>query len=200
FYISGHPLDRFGSEIRRFANATAANCFEKGERAEVILAGVVAVYQERPMKNGTGKYAFFTLEDQSGQVEFIVNNRKLEEHRAVPSSAVPLLVYGPVEAPFGEGETVRERLRFNDAKPLSKIRAEKSSMLDIKLNADQVNEDQIKALERLLKGHTGTCKTLIRMEIPKRSETILDLPDEYKVAASDDLLARIEQIFGERVA
>jgi hypothetical protein len=73
-------------------------------------------------------------------------------------------------------------------------------MLDIKLNADVVNEDQIKALERLLKGHAGTCKTLIRMEIPKRSETLLDLPDEYKVAASDDLLARIEQIFGERVA
>ena len=44
FYISGHPLDRFASEIRRFTNATAANCFEKGERAEVILAGVVAVY------------------------------------------------------------------------------------------------------------------------------------------------------------
>src|SRR5262249_17080586 len=138
FYISGHPLDRFGSEIRRFANATAANCFEKGERAEVILAGVVAAYQERPMKNGTGKYACFTLEDQSGQVEFIVNNRKLEENRDVLSSDVPLLVYGTVEAPFGEGETVRERLRFNDAKPLSKIRAEKSSLLDIKLNADSV--------------------------------------------------------------
>jgi len=200
FYISGHPLDRFGSEIRRWANATAADCFDKGERAEVILAGVVAAYQERPMKNGTGKYAFFTLEDQSGQVEFIVNNRKLEEFRELLSSDAPLLVYGTVEAPYGEGETVRERLRFNDAKALARIRAEKSSMLDIKLNADIVNEDQIKALERLLKGHTGACKTLIRMEIPKRSETILDLPDEYKVAASDDLLARIEQIFGERVA
>ena len=56
FYISGHPLDRYASEIRRFTNATAANCTEKGERAEVILAGVVAVYQERPMKNGHGKY------------------------------------------------------------------------------------------------------------------------------------------------
>src|SRR5262249_58013522 len=130
FYISGHPLDRFTSEIRRFANATAANCFEKGERAEVILAGVVAVYQERPMKNGTGKYAFFTLEDQSGQVEFIVNNRKLAEHREVLSSHAPLLVYGTVEAPFGEGETVRERLRFNDAKAIATIPAQTTSLPD----------------------------------------------------------------------
>jgi len=199
FYISGHPLDRFAGEIRRFANATAANCFEKGERAEVILAGVVAAYQERPMKSGNGKYAFFTLEDQSGQVELMVGSRKLDEYRDLLTSDAPLLVNGTVEAPFGEGETVRERLRFNEAKPLAKIRAEKSSLLDIRLNADAVSDEQITALEKLLKGHAGTCRTVLRLEIPKRSESILELGD-YKVAATDDLLARIEQIFGDRVA
>jgi DNA polymerase-3 subunit alpha len=166
----------------------------------VILAGVVTAYQERPMKNGTGKYAFFTLEDQSGQVEFIVNSKKLDEFRDVLSNDAPLLVTGVVEAPFGEGETVRERLRFIDAKLLSRIRAEKSNLLDIKLNADSITDDQIKSLEKLLRIHGGTCRTVLRMEIPKRSETVLDLGDDYKVAASDDLLARIEQIFGDRVA
>ena len=39
FYISGHPLDRYTSEIRRFTTATCANCMEKGERNEVILGG-----------------------------------------------------------------------------------------------------------------------------------------------------------------
>ena len=52
----------------------------------------------------------------------------------------------------------------------------------------------------MLRNHTGACRTMLRMEIPKRSETILDLGDDYKVAASDELLARIEQIFGARVA
>ena len=112
----------------------------------------------------------------------------------------PLLVTGVVDAPFGEGEAVRERLRFMDAKPLSRVRAEKSSLLDIKLNADLVNEAQIRALEKVLRGHAGACRTMLRMEIPKRSETVLDLGDDYKVAATDDLLARIEQIFGARVA
>ena len=83
---------------------------------------------------------------------------------------------------------------------LSKVRAEKSSLLDIKLNADIVSEQQIEALEKVLRSHSGACKAVLRMEIPKRSETVLDLGDDYKVAASDDLLARIEQIFGARVA
>ena len=166
----------------------------------MILAGVVAVYQERPMKNGQGKYAFFTLEDQSGQVEYIVNSKKVEEYREVLSKDEPLLVTGTVDTPFGEGETARERLRFLDAKPLARVRAEKSSLLDIKLNADVVSEDQLRALEKVLRMHSGACRAVLRMEIPMRSESILPLGDDYKIAASDDLLARIEQIFGDRVA
>jgi DNA polymerase-3 subunit alpha len=200
FYISGHPLDRFASEIKRFTNTTARACFEKGERAEVILAGVVTSYQERPMKNGNGKYAFMTLEDHSGQVEYIVNSKKVDDYREVLSGDEPILVTGTVDAPFGEGESVRERLRFLDAKLLARVRQEKSSALDIRLNADAVKGEQLQLLEKLLRAHAGPCRTTLRMEIPKRSESILDLGDDYKVAASDDLLARIEQIFGDRVA
>ena len=60
FYISGHPLDRFSGELRRFANAVTSNCTQRGGRAEVILGGVVSDYQERPIKNGTGRFASST--------------------------------------------------------------------------------------------------------------------------------------------
>ena len=203
FYISGHPLDRYSGEIRRFTTASCANCMEKGERNEVILAGVINAFSERPLKSGMGKIAFFSLEDQTGQVEFFVASRKLEEYREILSRDEPMLVTGVVEAPWGgnDGDSApRERLKFVDAKLLSKVRSEKSSLLDIKLNADVVREEQLPALEKLLRNHEGPCRVMLRMEIPKRSETILDLGDDYKVAATDELLARIEQIFGARVA
>jgi len=190
-------------EIRRFTTATCANCMEKGERNEVILGGVINAFSERPLKSGMGKIAFFNLEDLTGQVEFFVASRKLEEFREILSRDEPMLVTGVVEAPWGgnDGDSApRERLKFVVAKLLAKVRAEKSSLLDIKLNADVVREDQMPALEKLLRSHQGTCRVLLRMEIPKRSETVLDLGDDYKVAATDELLARIEQIFGARVA
>jgi len=200
FYISGHPLERYAGEIRRFTTATCANCMEKGERAEVILAGVINAFVERPMKSGMGKIAYFSLEDQTGTIEFFVKSRKLEEFRDLLVRDEPMLLTGTVEAPWNEGETARERLVFVDAKLLSKVRAEKSSLLDIRLNADGIREEQLPALEKVLRGHAGGCRVLLRMEIPKRSETVLDLGDDYKVAATDELLARIEQIFGARVA
>ncbi len=200
FYISGHPLDRFAPELERFATSTTANCTERGLRAEVVLGGVVCDFQERTIKNGTGKFAFFKLEDLHGQIEFHVGSRKLEEMRDVLTKDEPLLVTGTVDVPFGEGAEARERLRLIDARPLSTVRTERSSCMDIRLNADLLDEGGLASLQKLLRQHPGPCKTVLRLEIPKRSETVIDLGEGYKVAASDDLLARIEQLFGQRTA
>ncbi len=200
FYISGHPLDRFTGEIKRFANAVTTNCTERGPRAEVILGGVVCDFQERQSKSGTGKFAFFKLEDQHGQIEFHVGSAKLSDFREVLTCNEPLLVVGTVDAPFGDGEAVRERLRFMEAKRLASVRAERSSVMDIRLNAETLSDDGLVALKKLLLLHPGPCRTRLRLEIPQRSETLLDLGDEFKVAADDELLARLEQLFGERVA
>jgi DNA polymerase-3 subunit alpha len=200
FYISGHPLDRFTGELRRFANALTTNCTSRGGRAEVILGGVVSDYQERPIKNGTGKFAFFKLEDQHGQIEFHVASAKLEEYREVLTNGDPLLVTGTVDVPWGDAENPRERLRFVDAKLLASIRAERSSMMDVRLNADLLNDEQLLTLQKLLRQFPGNCRTRLRLEIPQRSETVFDLGEEFKVEASDELLARLEQVFGDRVA
>jgi DNA polymerase-3 subunit alpha len=200
FYISGHPLDRFAGELKRYANTNTSVCMERGAGAEVVMGGVVCDFQERMAKSGSGKYAFFKLEDQLGQVDFMVGNQRLTEFREVLTSGEPLLVSGTVDAPFGEGEAVRERLRFVSARPLASVRAERSSLLDIRLNAERVTEAGLATLEKLLRQFPGPCKTCLRLELPQRSETVLELPEEYKVIASDELLGRIEQLFGERVA
>jgi DNA polymerase-3 subunit alpha len=200
FYISGHPLDRFAGELRRFANANTQNCVERGPRAEVTLGGVVCEFQERMAKSGNGKYAFFKLEDQVGQIEVQVGSQKLNDHRVTLTSGEPLLVIATVDTPFGDAENARDRLRLVDAKPLASIRAERSSLMDIRLNADRLTEESLQNLHKLLRQYPGPCRARLHLEIPQRSETVLELGEEYKVAASEELLVRLEQAFGERVA
>jgi DNA polymerase-3 subunit alpha len=200
FYISGHPLDRFAGELRRFANANTGNCVERGPRAEVILGGVVCDFQERMAKSGSGKYAFFKLEDQVGQIEVQVGTQKLNDHRVTLTSGEPLLVTATVDTPFGDGEQARERLRLVDARPLASIRAERSSLMDIRLNADRLTHESLDTLHKLLRQFPGPCRARLHLEIPQRSETVLELGEDFKVAASEELLARLEQVFGDRVA
>jgi DNA polymerase-3 subunit alpha len=200
FYISGHPLDRFTNELRRFANAITTNCTERGGRSEVILGGVVSDYTERPIKNGTGKFAFFKLEDQQGQIEFHVGSAKLEIYRDVLTKGDPLLVTGTVDTPFGDSENPRERLRFVDAKLLASIRSERSTLMDLRLDADRLTGEQLVNLQKAIRQFPGPCAVRLRLQIAQHSETIFDLNEDWNVAASDELLARLEQLFGDRVA
>jgi DNA polymerase III alpha subunit len=125
------------------------------------------------------------LEDQFGTIEFHVASAKLNDYRDVLTSGEPLLITGTVDAPFGEGESALERLRFMDAKPLASIRAERSNLMEIRLNVDLVSDEQMTTLHKLLRQFPGPCHTRLRLEIPQRNETVLDLGDDFKVAAAD---------------
>jgi DNA polymerase III subunit alpha len=199
FYISGHPLDGYKNEVRRFCNALTTNATARGPRAEVTIAGVVLDFQERQAKSG-GKFAFFKLEDQHGQIEFIVRTAKLTEFRDVLQNGEPLMVRGTVDTPFGDGAEVRQRLLFNDARPLASIRLEKSKLVEIRVDANSVSETALESLEVLLRQHQGPCRTRIVFEIPERSRTMLELGSEYSVNANDDLLSGIELLFGTHSA
>jgi DNA polymerase-3 subunit alpha len=46
----------------------------------------------------------------------------------------------------------------------------------------------------------GNCTAVVRLKIPLRSETMIALPDAWSVAPTEELLARLERLFGDRVA
>jgi DNA polymerase III subunit alpha len=208
FYITGHPLDRFQGDISRYASGNTGDLerFAKplayGKRDdgdEVHLGGIVSEYRERPTKTGTGRMAFFNLQDQYGQVEVIVFPKTYEKVRDILTSDEPLLCTGRV-VDEGEGDQHDYRFHLSDATPLARVREQKTTRMHIMLNADLVKGPQIEELKGILLSHKGPCSTYLHVKIPLRSETVIPLGDQYAVAPTDDLLLRIERLFGDRVA
>ena len=75
FYISGHPLDRYGGEIGRFTDRDVRQLHGEGRaRGRSSSPASSTGLTERPMKSGMGKIAYFSLEDQTGQIEFFVKS------------------------------------------------------------------------------------------------------------------------------
>ena len=200
FYISGHPLDRYRADLSRYANAVTTD-FAEGRRpaGEAAVGGVVSAYRERPTKRGDGKLAFFQLEDQSGQLEVVVFPKTFEKVRSVLISDEPLLCTGKV-VDEGEGDQHAWRMLLEDAVPLAEQRKSRTSRVEIHLDADSVTPGQISDLRGILEGSRGSCRTVLRVRIPQRSETIIPLGDTYNVAPTDELLLRLERLFGGRVA
>ncbi|MGN6109372.1 MAG: DNA polymerase III subunit alpha [Kofleriaceae bacterium] len=200
FYVSGHPLDRYRGDLQRYASAGTAD-FAAGRRGvgEQSIGGIVSQYREMITKKGD-KMARFMLEDSEGTLEVIAFPKTFEKVRHVLVSDEPILCSGAVKNE-GNAESPEWKMLLESAAPLSELRQQKTSRVDIHLNADVVTHDLIDELKTLLANATrGNCQAIVRLKIPQRSETVVALPDAWAVSPTDDLLTRLERLFGDRVA
>ena len=200
FYISGHPLDRYRSDLSRYATATTSD-FAEGRKGagEASVGGIVAQYREMITKKGD-KMARFVLEDQAGMIEVVCFPKTFEKVRHHLVSDEPILCTGKVQNE-GTAEQAEWKILLENAVPIAELRAQKTSRVDIHLNADSVTREQIAELKTILMAAPrGGCQATVRLAIPQRSETVIALGDRWMVSPSDELLGRLERIFGDRVA
>jgi DNA polymerase-3 subunit alpha len=200
FYVSGHPLDRYRGDLQRYASATTSD-FPAGKKGvgDEAIGGIVSQYREMITKKGD-KMARFMLEDAEGTLEVIAFPKTFEKVRHVLVSDEPILCSGAIKNE-GNSEAPEWKMLLESAAPLSELRQQKTSRVDIHLNADQATHDQIDELKTILANATrGNCQAIIRLKIPSRSETLVALPDAWDLSPTEDLLTRLERLFGDRVA
>jgi DNA polymerase-3 subunit alpha len=200
FYVSGHPLDRYRGDLARYATATTSD-FAAGTKAvgDHAIGGVVSQYREMITKKGD-KMARFVLEDAEGTLEVIAFPKTFEKVRHVLVSDEPILCAGQVKNE-GTTDAAEWKMLLESAQPLSEMRQQKTSRVDIHLNADALTQDQIAELKTILaNADRGGCQAVLRLKISQRSETVIALPEAWAVSPTDDLLTRLERLFGDRVA
>jgi DNA polymerase III alpha subunit len=126
--------------------------------------------------------------------------KTFEKVRHVLVSDEPILCSGAVKNE-GNAEAPEWKMLLESATPLSELRTQKSTRVDIHLNADVLTRDQIDELKTILANATrGNCLPFVRLKIAQRSETVVALPEAWSVAPTEEFLARLERLFGERVA
>jgi DNA polymerase-3 subunit alpha len=74
FYITGHPLNKFGDELKLFANATTETLHQHIDEV-VNIGGIVSQIKKSKIKKGPNEgklMAKFILDDQHGSVDVVV--------------------------------------------------------------------------------------------------------------------------------
>ncbi|MBW2731853.1 MAG: DNA polymerase III subunit alpha [Deltaproteobacteria bacterium] len=199
FYVSGHPLDRYKDDLRRYTTNTTASLGELSNQAEVTVGGMVDGYRERPLKSGKGRMAFIELEDLDGHVEVVCFARVFDEVESVLKSGEPLLLTGRLKFE-GEGENVTPRLHLAEAMTILECRRRNTKELRIDLAGDGVEAGQLHQLKEVLHQHRGDTPIFVELTVSAQSSVLLQLADRYCVAPTDELLLDLEQVFSGQVA
>ena len=200
FYVSGHPLDRYERDLRRFCNATTTTVRELEAFQTVTLGGSVEGYRERRTKSGQ-TMAFFHLEDAEGRVEVIVRPRPLEraEVRAALTSGEPVLLTGKVkhERDRGADESAQAeaKILLDDVSSLAKALNERTHAVHVTLPVEALDRERLETLRATLERFRGDCPVSLTLLDPGRWRAEL-LDTGITVEPSDALMAGLERAFG----
>jgi DNA polymerase-3 subunit alpha len=194
FYMSGHPMERHGAEAARLSSCNTETVGYKLRGEKVTLAGMVMDLNERTTRAGK-RLAIFALEDLQGRVEIVAYSEKLDEFGDLLRGDDPVFVAGTVRVDDRDDSETRSVI-LEEALPLGEVRARRTREVHLHLDASSFSRQSVAALKAELAQHPGRCNAYLEVVIPDRSVTTIDLPEEYRLAPSDELIEALDGFAG----
>ncbi|MGH7789499.1 MAG: OB-fold nucleic acid binding domain-containing protein, partial [Candidatus Binatia bacterium] len=194
FYITAHPLDKYESDLKRFTNAACEQLPDKPDQSKVALGGVIQRLQLKNSKKGD-RYAAFTLEDKTGTVEVICWPETYRKSEIDFMTDEPICVVGTLESSDERCQIIADEVIL-----LAAHRARTTQEVHFAVRAERVTEVAIRDLKLTLAQHSGDCPCFLHLLLENKTETIIALPRELRVAATEGMVEAVEQLFGRGVA
>jgi len=209
FYITGHPLDKYEQQLKKLASGTIASLKERSSNGEVKAGGVVTALKLKNTKKGE-RYASFQLEDRSGFIEVLVWPDLYRRCAETLVQDDPILVRARLEV----GEE-RVQLIANDVSPLARASSqaerrapvprdsggtgEAGDGVHLYITGPSATSTELNRLHETLCRYPGNRTVFLHLRTANRGETIIELPDQLKVASTPELFQAVEELFGGRI-
>lgn len=202
FYITGHPLDKFDRVLKKIASGTIAALKEKAQPGEVKLGGVVSALRLRNTKKGD-RYGSFNLEDKTGFIEVIAWPDTYKKCFGLLGADDPIYVKGRLEV----GED-RIQVIANEVNGLAEAAKNQKNgaangngeKVHVYVREAEVSAEELILLRDTLLDFPGRSTVYLHMLQSTNGETIIELPEQVRIASSPELERTLERLFGARVS
>lgn len=188
-YLTGHPIDEYEGEIRRFARQRIIDL--KPSRESQTVAGMVIAL--RVMKNKKGdKMGFITLDDRSARIEAsLFADAYVSAQHLLQTDAV-VVVEGEVSNDDFSGGL---RLRVKRVMTMEDARTQLAESLRLKVNVEALKGDRMTWLGDLLKRHRGACP--VTMDYTGQdAKAMLQFGEAWRIDPADSLIQALRDQFG----
>ena len=194
-YVTGHPIDEYEAEVRKFAPTRIAD-LRADKQGSQVLAGLIVATRTMKTKRGD-TMAFLQLDDRSARIEITVYGETYNEHRELLGKDNIVIVEGTVAHDDYSGGLA---MRAKSVRSLLQARQNYASELTIEVSQDMLDERGAEQLEKTLAGAGGgSCPvSLIYHQAHNRAR--VRLGERWQVVPSDELLQELRDFIGnERV-
>ena len=196
-YISGHPLDDFRVEMESFCNANVSMFKSPKDFIgnELTIAGVITDLEHRVSRQGKG-WASFTLEDYVDSFEFRIFGEDYLKYKHFLVLNNFIHIRTKIVGGWKNKETgiVGEpRIQYNNFKLLQDVVKSFARKLSIQLNLDDIQQDKIDEIKKLLIKHKGD-HNLSFVVYDEKEKIKIDMhTTKHKINISQELLELLDQ-------
>ena len=193
YYISGHPLQKYGTELKNFSLTTASDLTEEESSKEISIGGVVTGFRPLQTRKGAAM-ATFVLEDLTGSIAVTVWPKTYEKCRdLLADGEIPVLVRGRCESD-GRGET---RVLASAIAPLDSLWKETIEKILISVLVPKIQGSLLAKLQDLINSHPGDCPLEFEL-LKKDSYRIRVVPNSLTgIKPVSSFVQGVEDLFGE---
>lgn len=191
FFITGHPLDRWAIDLRRWTDGEINRLRSLAHSSRVRVGGVIHTVKTRNTKKGE-RYASFVLEDQTGTVEVIAWPEAYRKSEEAIHGDDPVLVEGTLEV-----DEERCQIFADTVTRLTEVREQNARQVHLTLRANHAERAHLERLRDTLRRYRGSCATVLRILLPEQLEAVLALPPNFNVTPSDELVDEVESLLGQ---
>jgi DNA polymerase III subunit alpha len=188
-YLTGHPIDEYEGEVRRFARQRIVDL--KPARGDQTVAGLVI--NLRVMKNKKGdKMGFITLDDRSGRIEASLFAEAFNSAQALLQTDALVVVEGEVSNDDFSGGL---RLRAKRVMSLEDARTGLADSLRLRVASDALKGDRLRWLAELCGRHRGACPITVDYS-GSDAKAQLQFGESWRIEPADSLIQTLRDQFG----
>ncbi|MGE8362491.1 DNA polymerase III subunit alpha [Pseudomonas sp.] len=188
-YLTGHPIDEYEGEVRRFARQRIIDL--KPARDTQTVAGLIV--NLRVMKNKKGdKMGFITLDDRSGRIEASLFADAFASNQALLQSDALVVVEGEVSNDDFSGGL---RLRAKRVMSLEEARTGLADSLRLKVASTALKGDRLRWLADLCGKHKGACPITLDYT-GEDAKALLQFGEGWRIDPADSLIQALRDQFG----
>lgn len=190
-YVSSHPLAKYARIIDRFSTVALADIGELQEGQEVTIGGMLTQVKYYTTQKGK-RMAFITIETLEGSCEVTIFSDLYEPNAGLFVSDMILML----KCRAGIRNDAVSLVAIS-AIPVDEAESQLTRAVHIRLHVAGLEPDIVDRLAELLGGEPGKCDVYLHCCTPDQEEITIHATSACKVAATDHLRQRVEELLGE---
>ena len=190
FYVSGHPLLKYESEINSFATLHLGDV--EGVKSGTVRAGGIIASVKKKIDKNNRTMAFITLEDFTGKAECVVFSSLYKKHEELLKPESIVFVEGNGEV---SGDVIK--IVASDIIAMDKVREKFAKRVFFLLNADEIDEGKMTTLRQVMDKNKGNCNCYFNVIGKEFAEQQVYVSRKYSVSPTDQFIESVRSILGK---